>query len=399
MSPREHRRRPVALLITNIVTPYRLPVLRCLARQEEFDLHVCYLARTEGIRRWRIETSGLDFSHTFLPGFHFFIPGLDWNPHLNIGLLWLFVRLRPGVVICTGWDSLSYFFAVAYAKLWRAKLVLWSGTSGHRRLSHRTWVKKLKAWFIRQFDSYLAYGSRAADYLVEHGAPRGKIAVGFNTVDVNYFLKESERCRQGTMVESLRQQYPGKVILFVGRFLDYKRLDLLLEALSRMKEPDWTCLLIGWGPEEPQLRERCKALHLDGKVHFLDYLPPEELVRYYVLARVMVLPSQWEPWGLVVNEAMACGTPVVVSSGCGCVDDLVEEGRTGFSYRWDDTERLAELLDQLVRDDARCKAIGQGGREKVTAFTPERYARNLMHAMLELADSSGSSRSIGKRFN
>jgi len=379
--PRKSR----VLLITNIVIPYRLPVQRQLARQEGIDLHVCYLGKTEGIRRWDIKDEEIGFAHSYLPGIHFFVPLLDWGLHLNIGLLWKFIRLRPDYIVCTGWDCPAYYVAVFYAMLFRIKRVLWSGTSGYRQMSRKRWVQAVKRGFIRCFNAYLSYGSAAADYLVEHGAARDKIAVGYNTVDVPLFMKKADEARRTDQLETLRRQYPGKVILYVGRFLEFKRVDLLLDALAKMKQGDWTCLLIGWGPEGDTLRARCEQADLKGKVHFLDYLPPEQLAPYYALARAFVLPSRWEPWGLVVNEAMACGAPVVVSQGAGCARDLIEEERTGFSYPWDDTDRLAEILDRLMRDDTLYEALSRNGREQIRRFTPERYAGNLARALFELA--------------
>jgi glycosyltransferase involved in cell wall biosynthesis len=377
-------KKPRVFLVTNIVAPYRLPVLRFLAGQKDFDLRVCYLARTERFRKWRVQKEDLGFDYLFLPGGHLFLPFLDWGLHLNFGLLWQFLRYRPTILICTGWDCPAYFAALLYARLMGCKCVLWSGTSGYRQVSRQGWVRRIKQWFIRRFDSYLSYGSDAADYLVEHGAPREKIAVGFNTVDVEFFARKAAEARRGDHLRQLRKEYPGNLILYVGRFLNFTRLDLLVEALGHMKERDWTCLLIGWGPEEAAIRQKANELGLSEKIEIVDFKPSEELAAYYCLARVFVLPSQWEPWGLVVNEAMACGTPVVVSQGAGSARDLVEEGVTGFSYPPEDPRALAAALDRLMRDDALCERMGEAAAEKIRAYTPERYARNLMRALFEL---------------
>ena len=164
MTVKSSNRRDRVLLLTNIVAPYRLPVLQHVASQEGFDFRVLYLARTERFRKWNVEKEDLGFPYSFLPGFHLFIPFLDWGLHLNIGLLWWFLRYRPTMLVCTGWDCPAYFVAVIYAKLFRCRCVLWSGTSGYRQVSKKGWVRGIKQWFIRRFDAYLSYGSAAADF-------------------------------------------------------------------------------------------------------------------------------------------------------------------------------------------------------------------------------------------
>jgi len=372
------------LLITNIITPNQLPFFIHVAEQEDIELHVCYLGRTGGIRKWQISESELKFPHIILPGFHLFIPSLDWGLHINIGLLWQYLSFRPNIVVNAGWDCPAQFVSIFYSKLFRCKRVLWSGTAGYRKISQKKWVKNIKSWFIKQFHSYLTYGSQAADYLVLHGANKECIAVGYNTVDLSLFMKESEICRQDGSLDKLREKFPEKMILYVGRFLEFKRVDLLLEGLSQMKETGWMCLLIGWGPTEEKLKQRIAKGDLKGRVEFLDFQPPEELAKYYSLCRAFVLPSMWEPWGLVVNEAMACKAPVVISKGAGSAHDLVEEGITGFSYEYNDTQELGRILDRLIKDDQLYENIRKKGFEKIKSFTPEFYANNLLRAIREL---------------
>ena len=376
--------KPLVLLIANSIVPYRLPVYRYLAQQENFRFHVCYLNRREGIRRWSFGESDLSFPHSFLPGTHLFLPGMDWALHINFGLLGLLLRLRPTIVVSTSWETPAHYLMVLYGRFLRFKRVLWAGTFLYRKHSRNPIVWRIKSWYIKQFHAYLSYGSGAADYLVEHGAKPERIAVGFNTVDINFFIRRAEEFRRSDGLKRLRKDYPGRIILYVGRFLNFKGADLLLDALSQMKGQGWTCLLIGWGPEEKRLREQCASLKLKDKVQFIDYFPAEKLVEYYVLARVLVVPSRVEPWGLVVNEGMACGTPVVVSNGAGSSLDLIEEGETGFRYPCNQTMKLAEILDHIMRDDALCQTISKNALGKIRNYTPEYYAQNLMKAMFEL---------------
>lgn len=384
MREKKSGKKTSVLLMTNIASPYRVPVYNCLASKENIDLHVCFMAHSETARKWSVEKSLYRFTWAVLPGVQIYQTKLDWGLHLNMGLLLQFIRRAPDVVVCCGYDCPTYYVAALYARIWRARLVLWSGSYQYRAITRNRWIQGFKSWFIRRFDAYLAYGSGAADFLVHHGADRKRIAVGYNTVDIHYYIQQAARCRQDGSLETLRKKYPGKIIFCIERFMGGKVPDLLLEALARMKQRDWQCILIGWGPEESALKARASQPDLIGKVIFMDYHPPEKLVEFYCLARVFVLPSRREPWGLVVNEAMACGTPVVVSDGAGCSQDLIRQGENGFVYPATDINRLAEILDQIIQDDDLCKKMGQNAQKDIQQYTPERYADNLLRAIFEL---------------
>ena len=368
-------KRPKVFLLTPTIAPYRIPVFNFLAAQPDLCFHVCFLSRSEWIRKWQIDSQQMNFEYSVLPGIHFFVPWLDWGIHLSAGLLWTMIRYRPQIVVCTAWDNPAYFLMLIYARLMGCKVVLWAGTSNYRQVSRKRWVFAVKSWFIRRFDSYLSYGTEAKKYLVEHGAPPERIVVGGNSVDVHMYERLAEQSRARGRVDKLREQYSGKVILYVGRFIENKRPDYLLEALARMKQGDWTCILIGWGPDEPEIRTRCNQPDLRGKVEIAGFQPAERLVDFYLLARVFVLPSFREPWGLVVNEAMACGLPILVSKNCGCRPELCKEGVNGYSFSPKDTKAISQLMQKVSSSDI--EALGNASRHIASSFTPEIWAVKL----------------------
>ena len=170
------------------------------------------------------------------------------------------------------------------------------------------------------------------------------------TVDVDKF---SQKCAQLPNSEDLKAENDlagKKLALFVGRFTDVKNLPLLLQAatLLKQKRQDFALCLVGKGEEKPKLEGICNANDLQQIVRFVDYTLPDRLASYYKMADVLVLPSKFEQWGLVVNEALACGVPVIASNRVGSVDDLIICGENGDVFSWNSTQELADLLEKWL---------------------------------------------------
>jgi len=135
-------------------------------------------------------------------------------------------------------------------------------------------------------------------------------------------------------------------------------------------------VLVGSGPLEEELRSKAKAWCIGG-LHFVPWKSYEELPHYYALASCFILPSVCEPWGLVVNEAMACGLPVLVSEHCGCAPELCRPGENGFAFDPHCPGRLAQLMREMSSSDGRLSAFGQTSRRIIASFTPQTWAQAL----------------------
>lgn len=163
-------------------------------------------------------------------------------------------------------------------------------------------------------------------------------------------------------VESPRQTKPF-TFLYVGRIIAVKNLDLLLEAFtSRFPSNDVCLKLVGTGDMAKQLKKKYDRYH---NVIFTGAKYGDDLIREYAEASAFVLPSSYEPWGLVVNEAMAAGLPVIVSNQVGAAWDLVEGCDTGFIFRFDDKNDLADKMEQLVNDNVLYRRFSQNATDKM----------------------------------
>jgi len=227
---------------------------------------------------------------------------------------------------------------------------------------------------VRGADACVAVGTRSKDYLCSLGATEEQVFTGFSTVDVDLFRRISAVARVDQ--QKLRASFGirrGRVILYCGQFIERKGLRYLIEAFAAVKEQleDVALVLIGYGPMHGWLLSEVKRLGLSD-VHILEHVEVTDMPRIYALADVFVLPSLQETWGLVVNEAMACGLPLIVSDKVGAGVDLVAEGMNGFVVPAVDWATIAERCLRLLRDDVLLHAFSACSLQRIELFIPSR---------------------------
>ncbi|HZZ86328.1 MAG TPA: glycosyltransferase family 4 protein [Anaeromyxobacteraceae bacterium] len=360
-------------LVTNMIPPYRAPVFERLAQLVP-EFRVFTFSEMEKNRQWAAPGRG-GFEAEVLGGRHLYFARRDWALHLNCGVYRALLRYRPEVVIVGGYDNPGCWLALAAARQIGARVVLWSGSHAHSARARRGVVPLLKRLFVRSCDAYFAYGSLAAEYLVSLGAPRERVVAGVNAVDTQAFR---HRTVGRAEVRSAHSSGDAPVVCFSGQLIQRKGLDLLLQAMQRVSA-DARLWVIGDGPLRRKYEELAASL-LPGRVTFLGARPYRELPDLYGAADLLVMPSLLEVWGLVVNEAMAVGLPVVVSCTAGAAPDLVEGKGTGFTVDPNDVGALASAIDRLVRDPELRADMGRRAQELIEGCGTDRYAADMLRA-------------------
>jgi glycosyltransferase involved in cell wall biosynthesis len=213
-------------------------------------------------------------------------------------------------------------------------------------------------------------------------------------VDNEHFARRASVVRGLAQEAKANYSLPQYFFLASARLIEEKNLSRLVEAYARYRtlvpkaengEPQmqiWDLVLLGDGPLRPALESQRSGLKLDGHLHLPGFKQYDELPNYYALARAFILPSIFEPWGLVVNEAMASGLPVLVSSHCGCAAELVREGRNGFTFDPRDVGALAQLMVKTSAPNFPLAEFGLASRAIVGNWGPERFAQGLNAAAM-----------------
>lgn len=363
--------------IEPVLAPYSIPRFKALQSLRRDDtIQVMALGATERMREWQVQKAGLGFEYeeAFLGET---LENIEPRALAARVTDWL-DESDPQAVVITGY----YFPAMRAAARWaqrhgRASIFMGDSQWGdRRRIALREWAK---GWWVRRhYDAAFAAGERTVEYLMRMGFPRERIWTGYDVVDNQAFATGAATAR--SQADSLRNSLglPERYFLFVGRFAPEKNLVRLLEAYAGYRQTAgqsaWGLVLVGSGPLEKELRAQVEKLR---DVVFAGFQQKDTLPAYFGLASCLVLPSISEPWGLVVNEAMAAGLPVLVSNRCGCVPELVQPGVNGYVCDPLDTEEMARLLGVVSSDTAEAGRMGEASRHIVALYTPETWAQTL----------------------
>jgi glycosyltransferase involved in cell wall biosynthesis len=296
----------------------------------------------------------------------------------------------PDVVILTGWQSLPLLQALWAAVRLRIPCILRGESNGLR--SRPLLVRGLHRLLFSVIDAFLAIGELNRDFYLHYGIPAHMIFPAPYFVDNQRFtnqFREDRRDRAALRVQwtidepSARLQDQDRVcFVFAGKLEPKKRLmDLLqaLEATSRING-NIHLLVVGTGELMDEARKFADSRRLP--VTFAGFLNQTEITRAYAAADCLVLPSDYgETWGLVVNEAMACGLPVIVSDRVGCAPDLVEEGVTGGVFQCGDVEALALKLQEFASDSTRLVQMGEQGKLRIRNYSVENAVEGTLAAI------------------
>jgi len=358
------------LLIHNYLTPYRVPFFAELARR--FDLDVWILGDISKLREWKGETQNQAFNYRNLPqrtiGFGSRYISLVVNPTLRRELN---KGTYEAIIVC-GWDTPAAFYTAWWTRRNAVPLVLWAGSTPAEDTLLRRVTRTAVSRLVRAADAWTAYGSRAGRYLVSLGADDERIFHAYNTVDIPYFQQQSAHFRKeiGELKDQLAITTPF-VIMFCGNLVPLKGLPDLLNAFHQLhnERGDVTLLIVGSGEHQHEYQSLAATLAIDGRVHFTGYVPPEDLPRYYATADLLCLPSHSEVWGLVVNEALACGVPAAVSSAAGASEDLITHGRNGYIFPRGDIHALAEILRSYFADSTDREAMRRRAADSIQPYT------------------------------
>ena len=205
-------------------------------------------------------------------------------------------------------------------------------------------------WIMRQFDGYLYVGKRNREYLLHYGADPRRLFFAPHFVDNSWFRDRAAAAAPHRTALRHKLGIPdgAKVLLFVGKLLPFKRPQDILRACTErvLRDRDCQVLFVGSGPLQETLRDEAELRGV--RATFAGFRNQSELPAFYDVADALILPSEQETWGLVVNEAMACGTPAIVSGAVGCAPDLIVPGATGAVFPVGDTQRLADAIRAML---------------------------------------------------
>lgn len=402
MSPR------IAGIIVNMV-PYHHARWEAMARYWEAEVHLVELTSRDDFKVLEFFQSSTYHRHALLDGSEDKnIPASELIRRMAAKL----DQIQPEVICVSGWGLAVSLAAMRWASLNRVPIVMLSESNEFDEVRSvlKEWVKRR---LLGLSSAGLAGGSPQADYLVKLGLPRESVFVGYDVVDNDFFgnrvkeMKDSEIRIQ----KSEDFEYTKRYFFACARFGKKKNIPGLIRAFSKYRKmalmksgseirdsgfASSPCDLViaGEGEERPAIEEAIRVNHMERFVHLVGAKSFLELPAYYALSVAFIHASTTEQWGLVVNEAMASGAPVLVSNRCGCARDLVRDGENGYTFDPQSEEELSELMVKISRSENERLKMGDKSREIIANWGPQRFASGLTCAI----DTALSQKNRGHNF-
>ena len=346
------------LVITNIPNPYRLPLFNELNKQlihEKMEMKVIFAAETYSRRKFVLDMNDCKFNFAFLGSEQISFGDSEKTTFRYGNLSDVLKKEKPDRIIVSGF-SLATMKVWWYTRFNKAEFLIWSGSvtvKGKGMSMVRKWQRRL---LMAYSSAFVVYGERAKKYLLDLGVKSSKIFKGINTVDTTFFKVQSRILKENRVNSTNKKQ-----ITFVGYLSKRKNASQLLNCIRLLKtqRSDFMLEVIGDGDDKEQLMELVKTLKIDDCVHFAGFKQKEELPEYYSRTDVFLFQTNFDIWGLVLNEAMAAGLACIVSPNAGAADDLIEEGKTGFVIDFNNEKKIVEKINELLDNESMRKSIGE----------------------------------------
>jgi glycosyltransferase involved in cell wall biosynthesis len=298
-------------------------------------------------------------------------------------------ELRPNVVFLYGYSLRVMRRTKRWAEKRKIAAVLMSDSNEFDIERNRVF-EFIKSLFVSRFDAAFVGGLSSSLYLQHLGIPKERIVLGWDVVDNEFFRQQASKNRQDIAAVRRKWNLPEVYFLFVGRLVENKNIKVLLQAYVEYAESIsgksalWDLVICGGGPQEEELRRYIHSMPDQIGKHILLYglIKQPELIDFLSGAACLVLPStRYESWGLVVNEAMACGLPVIVSSRCGCSLDLVRNGINGWLFEPDHSSELASWMLKLhTLDPAARVEMCLHSEQIISEWNLERFSRGALES-------------------
>lgn len=349
-------------------------------QENVYDFRVIHLATTENGRSF---LGNADLNEHQYPYEVLFDTELDQilTRHKIISLLKRVAFHNPKLIYLNGYYDASYWAVIVYAKLKNIKIIIDSESTEYSR--ERFWWKEmLKKIVIPRMDGYLCLGTKATEYIIKLGVKKEKIlssrniGIANDKVAILYQNGLFER-------DSVKKHYnlPQFNFIYAGRFSPIKNLSMLVEAFAEVtkKNDNWGLILSGDGAEKENLKSLVSSNNTE-RIFFLPSCEWHEVPARYALADVAILPSLFEPFGFLVNEALVYGMPIIVSNRCGSAFDLIQEGENGYTF---DPSKKAELVEKIylmMNNTSKHKTMGEKGKILVAPFHPDLICDDIMKA-------------------
>ncbi len=398
MSERRFR----VLAVASHPVQYAAPIFRLMAQHAQLDFHVAYCSM-------RGAEAGHDseFGHSvkwdvpLLDGYAWtHVPNRGSGAESFFGLrnpgLWKFIRKGQFDAVICFVSYLRWTFWISYlaARICGAPFIFGTDASSIEPRDGRKWKRKFKrlAWplLFRLSGQVLTASTAGKQTMRSFGIPEDRISMTLDTVDNDWWTEQSQRVDRNEVRASWGVDPAEKVILFCGKLQPWKRPLDALRAFAAADISRSTLVFAGDGALRANIVSEATSLGLESRVRMLGFVNQSQLPAVYRACDIMVIASDYEPFGLVVNEAMLCGCVVVASDKVGACQDLIIPDETGFIFGCGDVQALAGVLRDIFTKPNSLRDISVKARTRMRSWSPQVSAAALADAIVQAVSRSKS---------
>lgn len=354
------------LYLTNLSSPYRVDFFNELVRSGA-DVTVLFERRNAKNRdqKWQSEEKFL-FQCIYLKSLK-----IGNESSLSFDAIKYIRKQDFDLIVIGGYSTITAMLCIEYLRLMKIPFII---NADGGMICRDSWIKlKIKKHFIGSASAWLSSGPVTTNYLVHYGAKPEKVyEFPFSSIknaDIEMPLIEVEK-------EKLRKKMQlseRKTILFVGQFIYRKGIDVLLDSVRKLSSVKLNVLLVG-GEANENLKKIVKDYKMEN-VHFIPFKSKEKLKDFYKVTDVFVLPTRYDIWGLVINEAMGYGVPVVSTNQCVAAQTMITPGKNGFIVNVNDADALSKKIEFLLKNDEIRMSFAQNAFATAQSYTIEHMAR------------------------
>ena len=363
-------------------------VNECLKKEyPESTFKVIHIALHEASRSVMKDDENFQYDYPYSVLFNRSLDSVSFKERLP-ALVKAFEDFNPTVLNVTGYFDYAQVLLMIYARFKGVKVVLSSesSTMDHNRSALK---ERIKSWIINRADAFFCFGKSSADYLLSLGVKESQIAVKHAAVVDEDIIKTKYAAAKSRLVPDISRK---RKFIYVGRLAEEKNLEILIESFKSISEKqtaeNWDLLFVGDGPARQKLELLSGTFLSDNRITFVGGFPWYKVPDWLAASDILVLPSKSEPWGLVVNEAMVCGMPVIVSEKCGCAEDLVINHQNGFTFDPDSQQELETAMLFFIQNPEKIASTGQESLKLIQPFSSKNVAREMVACYERLDNNS-----------
>lgn len=332
------------------------------------------LARTEEEYPW--QTKAENFPCDIIPVINDCPLEKTKKKQLFLKLLAILNQTHPDAIAISGYSRPSMLITLLWCIWHRKPAILLSETTEYDE--PRSWWKEIiKSLLIKRYKAALVGGKPHKRYLAKLGMRLDAIFYGYDVVGNNIF--------HPNLIRTLPRPLATPYFLAINRFVTKKNLPFLISSYAAYRQAagtdSWDLVLCGDGELRSQIEQKIIDLNLQDYVHLTGFLQQEQMLPYFAHAKCFIHASIQEQWGLVVNEAMAAGLPVLVSNRCGCYEDLIIDGINGFGFDPENKEELINLMVKMSSEAVNLESMGQACLNHIAKYSPDYFTQGLNSAI------------------